>query len=274
MTKYTSIKSVLYDLSLTIDPAIWNEKSMTEWILKGLRKTASDSILKDTIYYAIVENHKVKLPVDLKYINQIIYYNNSNTTKQDLLTLLREEIRSDIEPSNVVLKGYINEKWRPLKLNTSPFAKLLYCDPISECVHCEHEYTIDESMVLTTDLKKGIIAISYKAYPKDDSDEYLMPDDEDLKEALMYYCMYRYYLTKLSGAAMSDKSLLNFYIQERQMCLKMFETLKAKYVGNSNQPTIDQIENIRKMRDRLVPRTDGYTKLFTNLNNDEKLKYA
>lgn len=274
MTKYVSIKSVLYDLSLTLDSTMWNQKTMTEWILKGLRKTASDSILKDTIYYAIVENHKVKLPTDLKYINQIVYYAGSNTTKESLVDILKEQLRREVLPTNLILTLQANTKWSPLKLNNSPFANMLFCDPISECLNCEHEYTVDESMILTTDIKKGIIVISYKAYPKDDSDEYLMPDDEDLKEALMYYCMYRYYLSKLSGVAMNDKSLLNFYIQERQMCLKMFETLKAKYVGNSNQPTIDQIENIRKMRDRLVPRTDGYNKLFTNLNNDEKIRYA
>lgn len=273
MNKFTSIKSVLYHLSLNIDKDVWNEKTMTEWLLAGLRKVPSDTILKNTIYYAVVDNHKVKLPKDLKYINQVIYKTDSLKPKEDLLKQLKEIIKKEEIPSNTVLTDFSSLSWKPLKLNESPFSKMLLCDDTYFCNQCDHEYIIDEEMILTTDIKKGIIAISYKAYPTDSNENYLMPDDEDLKESLMHYCMYRYYLSMLSNSSI-DKSLLNFYVQERQFNLKQFELLKTKYVAKANTPTVDQMENIKNQNSRLFTNSNAYDKLFTNLNKREKLKYV
>ena len=123
-------------------------------------------------------------------------------------------------------------------------------------------------MTLTTDIRKGILAVSYKCFPKDDKEEYLMPDDEDLKEALLYYCLYRIALSKLSGGTI-DKDMLRFYQSERNQNLKMFETLKTKYVGKSNTPDTGKIENIKRMTNRLVPRSNAFRSFFSKLNNEE-----
>ena len=110
MKKFISIKSVLYDLSLTINPSLWNQKTMIEWVLKGLRKTDSESVYKDETYYAIIENHKIKLPDDLRYVNQVFYYNHTAQSKESLPDTLKRIIKSETFPDAVIFQSVPNQK--------------------------------------------------------------------------------------------------------------------------------------------------------------------
>jgi hypothetical protein len=92
----------------------------------------------------------------------------------------------------------------------------------------------------------------------------MVPDDENLKDALYHFCMYRWWLSrstyKEEGA---DRQMMFHY--------KQYELLAKKAVANLNSPDTDTMENIKNYRDRLVPRSNMYDKGFGPLSNRENL---
>ena len=140
----------------------------------------------------------------------------------------------------------------------------LYID--LDCPGCSHEYTVNPDMSLTTTLKDGVLYVAYLRFPKNDSGDVLIPDNEELKEAIMHYCMWRYYIKKsLIG---EDKSQ-----QERDYHKQQFGLMKAKAQATLDSPDIAQMENLKAIRDRLNPRDNMYDNFFSKLNSRESLKY-
>jgi hypothetical protein len=139
-----------------------------------------------------------------------------------------------------------------LKLNESPFSKFLLCTNYENNTSCENQYTIDENLILTSNLKDAYIIVSYKAYTKNEDGECLIPDDEDLKDSLFHYCLYRYFTSKIVSIA--DKNMFRLYREQQLFHLSQFELLKTKFAGKSNSPNLDQLENIRRENNRLLPK--------------------
>lgn len=78
-TNYVSIKSVLYDLSLSLNERYWNEAAMTEWLVHGLRQINLEPILETKTKLLTVTKHKAVLPSDFKYLIQAAKYTYNNT---------------------------------------------------------------------------------------------------------------------------------------------------------------------------------------------------
>lgn len=287
ITNYIPLKSVLYDLSLVLDPSVWNESTMTEWAIKALRKTASSAVLEDKLCLLNIVDHKFQLPLDLKYINQIIYNSKSASGQimddeelQRRMEIIYGNNRTDklsLRSGLILNNGINNEEWIPLKLSTNNFSAAITCTSIAVPAvcngkECEYEYSVDTNMIVTTTLKSGIVAVSYKAYPRNIQNETLMPDDEDLKEAIMHYLLYNHYLTSVANHE-GGVDLTKLYISERNFHLKQFEVLKAKAAAKLNEPTTDQLENIKRYRDRLLPKANEWKTMFSQLSNREKIRH-
>jgi len=92
---YTSIKSVLYDLSTLLPEEYWNETVLTEWAIKALRKINVHQKLEETSSFIYVENHKARLPKELKYLTQIAYKESFTEEElnrlQDIMGLTEDE---------------------------------------------------------------------------------------------------------------------------------------------------------------------------------------
>lgn len=285
-TNYISLKSVLYDLSLVLDSTLWNESTMTEWAIRAVRKVGSSVMLQDKFALANIVDHKFQLPSDFKYINQIIY--NTRSAVGHIVT--DEELKRRLEMmygvtqessislrTGLIINNQPQEEWLPLKAATSTFAGIDACvnlngSGVCDGKYCEHEYSIDPTGIVTTSLKKGIVIISYKAYPTDMNNDVLIPDNESLKESIVHYLLYYYYMiniNKVSGGI----EMQRLYVQERAFHLKQFELLKTKAAAELNEPSIDQMENIKRNRDRLVPRDNQWRSMFSHLSNREKIKY-
>lgn len=117
-------------------------------------------------------------------------------------------------------------------------------------------------MCLTSTLSDAVLAIAYLRYPTTASGDTLIPDHEDLKEAIVHYCLYRYWLAQ---SFLREPAA----IKEREFHLLQYQTLITKAAGDLNLPTLDELENIKNMTNRLVPRTNQYDSFFMKLNNRE-----
>lgn len=263
---YISIKSVLFDLTSLIPEQNWNEDTFTEWAIKGFMKIAIHAKYENKVCTVPVVEHKATVPSDCKYIIQIAYKTDSSLDSEtpDYLT------------SSLFISSTNGIGWKSLKLATNNFHNSLLC-PINIFeqnagaiaynymynIDCgQHEYTIDHNLNITTTLPSGTLLVSYLRYPKSDCDDFLIPDDEDLKEALTHYVSYRYWL---------GKDFMKEEGADRRMMfhLSQYQTLKAKAAGKINQPSEQQLEIIKNYRDSLTPSTHQHDQFFSRFNQRE-----
>lgn len=185
-SKYISLKSILYDISLSIDDRFINENTFLEWAARGLRQLNISPLLEDKTEILTVIDHKATLPSDLRYLTQIAYYIPSVNPTNDLSEL-------DLPPTSTWELGYSTSiQWAPIRLTTNPYhSSICLPNSIPNCTDCSYEFSVSPSGTITTTLKEGTIMVAYKAYISEDND-LLIPDDETLKEALMHYIYYRY----------------------------------------------------------------------------------
>jgi hypothetical protein len=259
-TNYISIKSVLYDLSLLVDERYWNEIKMKEWALKALRQVATPLLLQDKVDLLWVESHKAVLPCDFKYLNQIAY-------TSEVIPALDTVVKQQEFPNTSwhVYSQYAS-CFKPMRLSTSTFHESLCVDPsINKCPNCVHEYSISPDLHITTTLKEGCILVSYKAYVSSE-DDFLIPDNETLKECLTHACLYKYWMSKYQMKEDGAESRMQFHLRQWGM-------LNQKTAGELNMPDIGELENIKSQWLRLVPRSEMATNFFSNLNYDEQLSF-
>lgn len=278
-TNFVSINSVLYDLSTVIPEEHWNKTVMLEWIYKGLGKLRVHTKFQEALCVLEVISHKAQLPKDWKYITQIAYKETFSdvdaTTFQDLLGIDADQ-KHMANPTALAQKAanatldYMRTNWTPMRLASNPFTKSIHTN-ISifpqhaftrSCPECKHEYTVDPDGCITTTLPNGYILLSYLRNPKGNDGHALIPDNEDLKEALVHYALFRYFMVRAIRKEQGAH-------QERDYHRAMFSTLKTKAAGALNSPSLDQLENIKNQQDHLVPRSNRWDGMFSKLNQPE-----
>lgn len=270
--RYISIDAVLYDISTMVDETMWKESDAREWITKGLGKIQTNSKYDDQLALLQILEHKSELPREVKYVNQILYKKDVDNTD---LTILRDII--DLDTSSRLAGSQLAEKaalldsnsWKVMHPTSSNFLgsfeyNITYSS--GQCDTCEHEYFIHPDGCMDISAKTGYMLLSYKTYPRDKKGSILIPDNENLKEALTHYYFYRYWMTR---AFLGDTNAA----QERNFNLERFSVLGRKAAGDLNNPDIGQLENIRRQVTSLVPTHGTFNSMFTTLSQREKINF-
>ena len=207
-----------------------------EHAARAYRQMNLEAKFENKVVELEVSNHKTTLPEDLKFIVQIAYKPG--------------------ETYNFV----------PMKASANSFHNSICLSScLTTCTECKYEYSIAPSGVLTTNLKDGTIAIAYLGYPEDEEGYPLILDDENVKEALMHYVFYRYWMQKDLMKEEGASQRMSFH-------LNMWSTLSKKAL-NANLPDIGQLENIKNNFNRLVPRTNQFDHFFAPLNSKENVQF-
>lgn len=265
-TNYIPIQSVLYDLSLTIEERYWNEIKMLEWLAHGFRKLNIPIALEPKTAQLEVVTHKATLPSDFKYLTQVVHVNQITQLESD--TFLAETIDPPENTTWTLATLNSFRDFTPMRLSSNPFHSTICLDEnqLVYCTDCLHEFSISPSLVLTTTLESGTILVSYLGYATALNGDMLIPNDENLKEALLYYVLYRYWLAK-------DMMMEQGAAQRMQHYLAMWQTASVKATGNLTLPDINQLENIKANHNRLVPRENKFQQFFTTLGNRENVNF-
>lgn len=258
-TNYISIKSVLYDLSLVINERLWNENQMLEWAHKALRLLRTNAMLETKLALLSIENHKAQLPDNLKYLIQIMYkYTDNPVNTTDLILPPNSTLGEDL----FQVTGNMFP-WKPMRLTSNPYHGSICLDEsITQCPDCTHSFSVSTDLILTSTLRSGTIMVAYLGYPVDEDGAALIPNDEEVKEAILYYLLYRYWMVKYN--MMEDGA-----DKRMQTYLSMWNTLSKKAAGNMNLPDVNELENIKNIFNRLVPRENQFNKGFLTLTNSE-----
>jgi len=229
------------------------------------------------------------LPSDLRYLTQILYKKYNEVSEEDIIEIQKIMNLESVKwspailhmdnpqglPTKAAQTSLASFAWRPMKGTTNSFLIAISCTPslfpqlennITACNDCAHEFTVDANGIITTTLNEGVLAVSYLRFPKDDALNVLIPDSETLKEAIVNYCLWMYYTKRdIMGEINMDKKLV-YYKQ-------MFGFMAAKASAELNSPDLTQMENLKNMMQRLVPRSNQYNNMFSKLSNKENLRY-
>jgi hypothetical protein len=275
--KYISLKSIADDVYSMIPDVDFDEEKVLEWAAKGYRKLNLPAKYEDKTAFMKVEDHRGTLPVDLKYINQIFFREfNSVSEDPEILELMQDvtglspdkPFYEHMANANSFLEGVwennsFQKFFSPLRRYDGHF-DFVPCTQDIPRQNCTHQYVYENDFI-TTSFRNGCCIISYKAYVKDCDGIDMIPDDEVLKDAIFHFVMYRYFLSR---------SMIHEQGSERHYTYhqSQYSHLGKRAVARLNMPTIDGLENIKNLTQRLVPRSNLYDSAFSRLSNRENNK--
>jgi len=263
-SKYISIKSILYGISLLIDDRYWNENKVLEWVNRAYRKLNIVDAFVPKVTELTITTHKTTLPSDFRYLIQVM--DTTQVTSAELETFLSDT--TDHPDDSTWTLASLNSMYgfRPMRLTSNPYHESLCLDTtLAYCTDCQHEFSISPNLVLTTTLDEGTILLSYLGYATDDDGCILIPDNEDIKEALQYYVFYMYWLEKdMMKEEGADSRVTRW--------LSMWQTASMK-AKNVNLPDLNQLENMKNNWNHLVPRENKFQQGFLTLGNRENVNF-
>jgi len=287
--KTTSSKVVIRKIfrDLKPDRDNWIDDAI-EWIGEALEHIGSAPQLCQKQCVLNVVDHKVLMPTDLYYINQVAINNAvSPTTSQELDTLITKvkELQAaiiDAQANNleysstttvlheinariVILENIYfrgETSMIPLQYGSSTFHRSMHCEGcINENAQYEETYIVDCDYIKTS-FESGKICISYMDFATDEECYPLVPDDISFKEAMFWY-IYKKLL--LSNPKFKNNGI-NYQLAEAQWKYYCTQARNA-----ANYPDIDRYESFMNQWVRLIPDINRHDLMFEQLNTRENL---
>ena len=281
----TLIRKIFRDLKPDRDN--WIDDAI-EWIGEALEHIGSATQLNQKQCVLTVEDHKVLLPTDLYYINQVAINSSvSPVASKELDTLttkvteLQEAIVAaqadgleysttasvlhEINSRIVVLENVYfkdSNQMQPLQYGASTFHRSMHCDNcVNENINYEDTYIVDNDYIKTS-FQSGKICLSYMAFPTDEDCYPLVPDDISFKEALFWY-VYKKIL--LSNPQFKNNGI-DYSFAEQQWKYYCTQARNA-----ANYPDIDKYESYMNQWVRMIPNINRHDVGFEQLNTRESL---
>ena len=268
----------------------WIEDAI-EWIGEALEHIGSAPQLNQKQCVLTVANHKVLMPTDLYYINQVAINDSvSPVTSSELDTLttkvteLKDAIvaaqADDLEYSDtaavlqeinsriVVLENVYfksSNQLQPLQYGASTFHKSMHCTGcVNENAAYEDTYIIDNDYIKTS-FQSGKICLSYMAFPTDEDCYPLVPDEISFKEALFWY-IYKKLLLSFITIPENRRNGMDYTFAEQ-----MWQKYCTQARNAANYPDIDRYEAFMNQWVRMIPNINRHDTAFENLNTREDL---
>jgi|TARA_R110000851_G_scaffold100889_1_gene216744 hypothetical protein len=259
-----------------------------EWIGEALEHIGSASQLIQKQCVLSVANHKVLLPTDLYYINQVAINNavspinskeldtlvakvkelkdaiidaQANSLEYSSTTTVLHEINSRIVIlENVYFSG--SNSLQPLQYGASNFHKSMHCEGcVNESSSYEDTYIVDDGYIKTS-FESGKICLSYMAFPTDEDCYPLVPDDISFKEAMFWYI----YKKILLFNPMFKVNGIKYDFAEQQWKYYCTQARNA-----ANYPDIDKYESFMNQWVRLIPNLNRHDLGFEQMNSREDI---
>tara|TARA_R100000988_G_C3982992_1_gene158069 strand:- start:346 stop:1230 length:885 start_codon:yes stop_codon:yes gene_type:complete len=279
------IRKIFRDLKPSKDN--WVDDAI-EWIGEALEHIGAAPQLCQKQCVLNITDHKVLLPTDLYYINQVAINNSvspANATEIDKLTDRVTELKTEIADAQasgleyssttsvlheinsrlVVIENIYfkdSNQLQPLQYGASTFHKSMHCTGcVNENAHYEETYIIDCDYIKTS-FKSGKICLSYMALPTDDDCYPLVPDDISYQEAMFWYI----YKKILLGTPTFKNNGIDYSFADQQWKYYCTQARNA-----ANFPDIDRMESFMNQWVRLIPNITRHDFAFENLNTKEDL---
>ena len=203
------INKIMRDLKPSDDN--WIDDAI-EWIGEALEHIGAAPQLCQQQCVLDVTDHKVLMPSDLYYINQVAINNSvspANASEIDTLTTKITELKQEIADAQadgleysdtasvlheinsrlVVIENIYfkdSNQLQPLQYGASTFHRSMHCEGcVNENAQYEDTYIVDCDYIKTS-FASGKICLSYMAFPIDEDCYPLIPDDISFREAMFW----------------------------------------------------------------------------------------
>ena len=279
------IRKIFRDLKPSKDN--WIDDAI-EWIGEALEHIGASSQLCQKQCVLDITDHKVLMPSDLYYINQVAINDSvspvSSAELDSLITKVKElkaaivdaqansleysdtaSVLHEINTRIVVLENVYfksESKLQPLQYGASTFHQSMHCTGcVNENSQYEDTYIVDCDYIKTS-FVSGKICLSYMAFPTDEECYPLVPQDISYQEAMFWYIYKKLLLSnpqfKNNGIdySFADQQWLKYCTQARNA---------------ANFPDIDRYESFMNQWVRLIPDISRHDSAFENLNTREDL---
>jgi len=186
------------------------------------------------------------LDIDAGDTETTVTYNTSTLTSNSIRGNSAQGINYDRTTSIISQKiiensGYVmgnadfKKYFELMEFTSSPFMVDRHC-PYSPNFNwcCGEKYSISPNNEVLTSFDTGKIYISYLSYPVDENGHLLIPDDADVKEAIVSYLLMHYWENRVNNAM--DKGAFQMW----QTYLNKWEKLCMKTKGNLNIQNLNQ----------------------------------
>lgn len=220
-----------------------------EWIYEAMEMLETEQTLKGGSSVLQVKFHKAKLPCGIREIDFVVY-NGHRLREGRNQAFLDNGIANHDETNGPQVFQSLVDKIQPVENHLLYTAEI---KAIADCpVHKEEYYFIDMG-VLNTSFEDGEVKIYHQTVPVDSDNMPLIPDTQNYKQALYWYCR-----AMLIGAGYNDKLFTH------QQCLEYFEVIYApRALAEIRMPSPEQMERRRSTFVRLMP-NEGYYDSFFN----------
>jgi len=266
------LTAALADIYSIIDGNTISETNVLEWASIGFRKIEVKQLLESTTAFIKVVNHTAKLPTGVKYIEQIFYKQDFIKNDIDNIQVYVSNANSFIvskQNSEFMQSPYYVSNWKPLRLSTSSFHNqvVLKDSPNFNCkCGCEQEYSINKNNCVITSFESGYLAVSYLTFPMNDEGDFLIPDDDNVINAIKNYVIMRIWEKRMYYKEEGAERMFDKY-------LRLWEITRASTIGKMAMFSIDEYENFKQQNLRIGSNTNSYYTGFGNLAKQENIHF-
>lgn len=243
---FTNVRAVIN--RLTIDKSQYNEDDIIEWVINGLDILNIKKAYQQEAVMIEVNNHKALLPCDLIQIEMVAspidngIFSNEDTQElsdcdcgynTDYVNQINENanIKVIANYGRFVNTNYFRRNFQVLKLSNLPFAGKFHC---TDCpnIHskCGVTYSLSPNGFITTPFENGHICMAYLRHAVDEEGEYIIPDNEDLIQALANWCMSKHWEVRMNMKEEGAANMHQMYINRAQ---NLFQKVRGIFMTKS-----------------------------------------
>lgn len=245
--KHTSIKEII---GMLIRNTRLQDSSYIadahEWIFEAAEQLKTEFSMKGCWKKLTVSYHKAKLPCELDFLDAVEYKG----------TRLHEN-KAVRHPSQHQYLGYSDPDTYTTSIETienaeDRFNYVTRLTQVNQLAINSEQYYYAEMGYLTTSFADGEVTIYYQAVPTDDDGMPLIPDTQNYKNALYWYCR-----AMMIGSGWKDEQFSFEY------CMQQFEKVYGpRALAEIRLPTPEQMERRVQKLTRFIPDAGYYDSFF------------
>lgn len=217
-----------------------------------------------------IEDNQVPIPLDLIQLDGVAYSESENGPWIPMNTntaIFREPKRinvREIPRDQPMMHKAITSQSQLYTENLTRFAEKFGKDGKYE----KAQYFIKPGWIVTNK-SKGFIKISYKAIALDERGYPLIPDLSSYQEAIYWYvtmklCFPKFMSGKLGGRGVNNAQNVYLYTQQQ------WNFYRNQAYAEAMMPTVDDMQNIKRDWNKLIPDYDGQNRFFDNISDDQQ----
>ena len=291
--KYTKCEAVIAKIMTDLDSSEVRQRieDIREWIFEATEKIGApmqyivrESGIDDVPIFKI-QDYQIPMPADLIVLDGVAYSKNENGPWQPMSTATglfkskqvpkaQEEYVLPTDPNNLAAERQeIKPEHKEMKYKypttQSQFATVNGMKYLRNRLNEKPEYFIKPGWI-ATNMRDGYIKLQYKAIATDERGYPLIPDTTSYQEAVYWYVVMKinfskYLKGKLGGKGVNNNGAVYSYLQQQ------WNFYRNQAYAEAMMPTADDMQNIKRDWNKLIPDWDGDETFFSNIGKQQSL---